>query len=278
MKILLNLIIKLLILNGIFSLFFVFFGFHISLTVFLILLVLNARSYLLFNQQLHKHIDQKKLPKTRPLPVFETLQNQLGTSFSDINIHTYGQTFGQCLITQLPYQKLNIFLNENLLIKLTAQELKTLTTLIACQKKREIPIRMTVAYIALKPLFSIITSIDFVIRFFTGAKQVHRSKRSFPFTYFLSPLLKVMIQLFASPKLLLEADREASNIIGNKHTLTRTLQKIYDHQSQEASDIPIQYFQFFLIEPLTKISLYRNLYWHVSLKARTKKLIGHYPA
>ena len=84
--------------------------------------------------------------------------------------------------------------------------------------------------------------------------------------------------MFASPKLRLEADAKAAEILETPYAVSRLIQKLNDYQYFESPQVDIQYFHMFLTEPLTKIKLYRYLYWQPNIVTRTKNLLGHFPA
>lgn len=170
-----------------------------------------------------------------------------------------------------------LILTEGLLEKLDRREVEAIIAyLLACVKNLN-TLAFSVGSFLASMLLGITGLLDAGLRIVIVERKNPDYMISQIFTRMASPLVGSLVRLSIRPSFYIEADRTASEVLGDSKVLADALWKLHSYSTTEPFSAPIPISHMFVVNPLTTVGWTRYFHAQPRLEKRIRALVGHYP-
>ena len=183
----------------------------------------------------------------------------------------------QALVVGRSLTQGTIFITEGMLRSLSQQEIEAVMAyLLACIRNLN-TLAFAVGSFFASSLLAITEFLDLLLRFIMVEKKNPDYPLSQIFTRTAAPLIGLLLRISIRPSFYFEADRQASELVGDAKVVAAALWKLHSYSSTEPFTAPLSISHMFVVNPLTRQSWTRYFHAQPSVERRIRSLVGHYP-
>jgi heat shock protein HtpX len=176
-----------------------------------------------------------------------------------------------------------IFVSTALVHRLTRDEVRAVLAFELARLKLRQTTTATVVSALAGPLAMVAQALDgilllrFLSRRRTSGPDYSGGSIQGPVSFFISPLIALMMRAATGPSLVLEADLVSAQVLSDNHLLARALWKLDSYMKTRPIPVLLADSHLFIVSPLIANRKFRWATGQPTVETRVRALTGHFP-
>lgn len=175
------------------------------------------------------------------------------------------------------WQRGRIYVTSGLVQLLTEDELEAVIALQVIHIKQMNTLSFHIGSCIAAALLFVTFTLDRLLRWLTGIKNVKHNDSSFFFTLLMAPVVASTLHLIIGEQLYFNSDQQSAELTGKAESLAQALWKLNSYRKTRPFDAPVFAAHSFTVTPLQDYGWYKWVQIQPTVKRRIKRLIGYYP-